>query len=63
IGGLFSSTFLTLLVIPVLYSLVEGGKAGLAGRLRRSAGEKSTSDALAPEPAIQAAAGEAGGSR
>ncbi len=34
IGGLFSSTFLTLLVIPVLYSLVEGGKAGLAGRFR-----------------------------
>jgi len=24
IGGLFSSTFLTLLVIPVLYSLVDG---------------------------------------
>ena len=27
IGGLFSSTMLTLIVIPVLYSLVEGGKA------------------------------------
>ena len=25
IGGLFSSTFLTLLVIPVIYSLVEAG--------------------------------------
>jgi HAE1 family hydrophobic/amphiphilic exporter-1 len=24
IGGLFSSTFLTLLVIPVIYSLVDG---------------------------------------
>ena len=36
IGGLFSSTFLTLLVIPVLYSLVEGGKSGLAGRFRRA---------------------------
>jgi HAE1 family hydrophobic/amphiphilic exporter-1 len=35
IGGLFSSTFLTLLVIPVLYSLVEGGKSGLSGRFRR----------------------------
>ncbi len=33
IGGLFSSTFLTLLVIPVLYSLVDGGKSGLARRL------------------------------
>jgi HAE1 family hydrophobic/amphiphilic exporter-1 len=40
IGGLFSSTFLTLLVIPVLYSLVDGGKTGLgrwlSGRGRRS---------------------------
>ena len=35
IGGLFSSTFLTLLVIPVLYSLVDGGKSGLARRFRR----------------------------
>jgi HAE1 family hydrophobic/amphiphilic exporter-1 len=26
IGGLFSSTFLTLLVIPVIYSLVEGAR-------------------------------------
>ena len=32
IGGLFSSTALTLLVIPVLYSLVEGGKAGFRQR-------------------------------
>ncbi len=32
IGGLFSSTFLTLLVIPVLYSLVEGAKSGLGRR-------------------------------
>ncbi len=31
IGGLFTSTFLTLLVIPVLYSLVDGAKVGLAG--------------------------------
>ena len=36
IGGLFSSTFLTLLVIPVLYSLVDGGKTGLGRRLSRS---------------------------
>ena len=26
IGGLFSSTFLTLLVVPVVYSLVDGGR-------------------------------------
>ncbi|MFN8622293.1 MAG: efflux RND transporter permease subunit [Chloroflexota bacterium] len=32
IGGLFSSTFLTLIVIPVIYSLVDGGKAGVARR-------------------------------
>ena len=32
IGGLFSSTALTLIVIPVLYSLVEGGKAGFNAR-------------------------------
>jgi HAE1 family hydrophobic/amphiphilic exporter-1 len=35
IGGLFSSTFLTLIVIPVIYSLVDGGKAGVARRMRR----------------------------
>src|SRR6185312_5293527 len=35
IGGLFSSTFLTLLVIPVLYSLVDGGRQALAARMRR----------------------------
>ena len=27
IGGLFSSTFLTLIVIPVIYSLVDGVRA------------------------------------
>ncbi|HKF84185.1 MAG TPA: efflux RND transporter permease subunit [Candidatus Limnocylindrales bacterium] len=36
IGGLFSSTFLTLLVIPVIYSLVDGGRKGLSRRVRRS---------------------------
>jgi HAE1 family hydrophobic/amphiphilic exporter-1 len=35
IGGLFSSTFLTLLVVPVVYSLVDGGRSGLSARLRR----------------------------
>jgi HAE1 family hydrophobic/amphiphilic exporter-1 len=35
IGGLFSSTFLTLIVIPVIYSLVDGGKSGVARRMRR----------------------------
>jgi HAE1 family hydrophobic/amphiphilic exporter-1 len=32
IGGLFTSTFLTLIVIPVLYSLVDGGKVGFQRR-------------------------------
>ncbi len=56
IGGLFSSTFLTLLVIPVLYSLVDGGKSGLARRFRR--GETATEPvAPAPPPAEPAPAG------
>jgi HAE1 family hydrophobic/amphiphilic exporter-1 len=32
IGGLFTSTFLTLIVIPVLYSLVDGGRVGFHKR-------------------------------
>jgi HAE1 family hydrophobic/amphiphilic exporter-1 len=35
IGGLFSSTLLTLIVVPVVYSLVEGGKEGVGRLLRR----------------------------
>jgi HAE1 family hydrophobic/amphiphilic exporter-1 len=42
IGGLFSSTFLTLLVIPVLYSLVDGLKVRLS---------RNPSDATPVEPA------------
>jgi HAE1 family hydrophobic/amphiphilic exporter-1 len=61
IGGLFSSTFLTLLVIPVLYSLVDGGKLGLARRFRReeavpAAGE-AKGDAGAAPPVEPAPAG------
>ena len=41
IGGLFSSTFLTLLLIPVIYSLVDGARTGLLSR--------STVPATAPE--------------
>jgi HAE1 family hydrophobic/amphiphilic exporter-1 len=33
IGGLFSATFLTLIVIPVVYSLVDGLKVRVARRL------------------------------
>ncbi len=39
IGGLFSSTFLTLIVVPVVYSLVDGGKTGVANRVGRRAAE------------------------
>ena len=52
IGGLFSSTFLTLLVIPVLYSLVDGGKSGLARRFGRA--EPDPSDAAAADPGAMA---------
>ena len=58
IGGLFSSTFLTLLVIPVVYSLVDGGKSGLARRFRRAepadvgaAGGSAASGCRPAEPA------------
>jgi HAE1 family hydrophobic/amphiphilic exporter-1 len=44
IGGLFSSTMLTLIVIPVLYSLVEDGKAGFRARF----GGADEEEALAP---------------
>ena len=40
IGGLFSSTFLTLLVVPVVYSLVEGGKESINRRFHRSPAEE-----------------------
>jgi HAE1 family hydrophobic/amphiphilic exporter-1 len=53
IGGLFSSTFLTLLVIPVIYSLVDGGRTWVSGRLRRS-------DEGDPSAAPAAASGGAG---
>jgi hypothetical protein len=32
IGGSFSSTFLTLIVVPVVYSLVAGGREALSRR-------------------------------
>ena len=58
IGGLFSSTFLTLLVIPILYSLVDGGKSGLARRFRRAepaAPEATAADQGAVAPPTQPA--------
>jgi HAE1 family hydrophobic/amphiphilic exporter-1 len=49
IGGLFSSTALTLIVIPVLYSLVEGGKAGFRERFGDGSDEEEASE-LTPTP-------------
>ena len=48
IGGLFSSTFLTLLVIPVIYSLVDGGKTWASSRLARGTADRAPA---APEAA------------
>jgi HAE1 family hydrophobic/amphiphilic exporter-1 len=49
IGGLFSSTFLTLLVIPVIYSLVDGGKTWASdGLAHRAAAEESATPETAP---------------
>ena len=47
IGGLFTSTFLTLMVIPVLYSLVDGGKQGFNRRFLKGG---SNDEAPAPAP-------------
>jgi HAE1 family hydrophobic/amphiphilic exporter-1 len=50
IGGLFTSTFLTLMVIPVLYSLVDGGKDGFRKRFMSGG-----SDDAAPGEALSQA--------
>ena len=44
IGGLFSSTFLTLLVVPVVYSLVNGGRESLGARFGRRESEPTVSE-------------------
>ncbi len=59
IGGLFTSTFLTLMVIPVIYSLVDGGKEGFRKRFMRGGEEEPTgADAAAagacPGPGVAA---------
>ncbi|HEX7346759.1 MAG TPA: efflux RND transporter permease subunit, partial [Candidatus Limnocylindrales bacterium] len=48
IGGLFSSTFLTLLVVPVVYSLVDGARVGVARRRTRSAAVEAGGPEAAP---------------
>ena len=49
IGGLFSSTFLTLIVVPVVYALVAGGREVAAGLRERRAGRPP---ATSPEVAV-----------
>jgi HAE1 family hydrophobic/amphiphilic exporter-1 len=44
IGGLFTSTFLTLLVVPTVYSLVDEFGSRFSARLRRPAAAPVTSD-------------------
>jgi HAE1 family hydrophobic/amphiphilic exporter-1 len=50
IGGLFSSTVLTLVIVPVLYWLVEGGKDRKAARLQRKASGAPSKPAKAVKP-------------
>ena len=52
IGGLFTSTFLTLIVIPVIYSLVDGGKEGFRKRFMRG-GPDEDEPATSPPAAAQ----------
>ena len=49
IGGLFTSTFLTLMVIPVLYSLVDGGKEGFHKRFMSGGSDDEAPSAAPPE--------------
>jgi HAE1 family hydrophobic/amphiphilic exporter-1 len=52
IGGLFSSTFLTLMVVPVVYSLVDGGKTGFHRRFGGgAAGSTEAPPGMRPEGA------------
>jgi hydrophobic/amphiphilic exporter-1 (mainly G- bacteria), HAE1 family len=58
IGGLFSSTFLTLMVVPVVYSLVDGGKDGFRRRFMGGPAAPDTDDGALPAvPSEPAAAG------
>jgi HAE1 family hydrophobic/amphiphilic exporter-1 len=52
IGGLFSSTVLTLLVVPVVYSLLDGLKERLSGRGKKGGkGGKAEPETVAIKPA------------
>jgi HAE1 family hydrophobic/amphiphilic exporter-1 len=51
IGGLFSSTFLTLIVVPVVYSLIDGGKDMLGRRRGQPLPEPVPADGAATRAA------------
>jgi HAE1 family hydrophobic/amphiphilic exporter-1 len=55
IGGLFTSTFLTLIVIPVVYSLVEDAKVRTS-KLTKFGAEDEPSETPTPAPSTEAAA-------
>ncbi len=57
IGGLFTSTFLTLMVIPVIYSLVDGGKEGFRKRFMRGDADEQQSEVGSAPPTPAAAQG------
>jgi HAE1 family hydrophobic/amphiphilic exporter-1 len=62
IGGLFSSTFLTLIVVPVVYSLVDGGRTWRSRRrAARQAVAEEAARAAAESGAPPAPAASAGG--
>ncbi len=56
IGGVITSTFLTLLVIPTAYEILDGWKNGILRLLRRTFGRK-----VRTEPAAEGHAGNGGG--
>lgn len=48
IGGLFTSTFLTLIVVPVVYSLVDGGKEGFRRRFMHGGSDEEVAAGAPP---------------
>jgi hydrophobic/amphiphilic exporter-1 (mainly G- bacteria), HAE1 family len=50
IGGVITSTVLTLLVIPTVYDIISGWRDWAMGKLRRTATVKSAATARGPVP-------------
>ena len=51
IGGMITSTLLTLLVIPTVYEILDGWRSALGRRLRRGAPARAHGHVPEPEPA------------